>query len=87
MSRFTLDPDATLDFSFDWTAWLEDDETISDHEIVADGVTVDSSDEDSGIVTVWLSDAQRGERLVVCRVTTSEGRVDDRTLTLSVVDR
>ena len=87
MSRYTKDPDSVLDWAFDWSGWLADDETIVSHEIVADGVTVDSSAEDAGIVTVWLSEAQKGTRRVTCRITTSQGRTDDRSIVLNVVDR
>ena len=87
MSRYTKDPDSVLDWAFDWSAWLADDETIVSHEIVADGVTVDTSDENEGVVTVWLSEAQKGTRRVTCRVTTSQGRTDDRSIVLHVTDR
>ena len=89
MSRYIKDPDATLDWAWDWTGWLADDETITDHEIiVATGtVTIDSTSEDDGIVTAWLSEAEEGNVTVTCRITTSQGRTDDRTIRLRVMDR
>ena len=88
MSRFVKDPDSTLDYDFDWSAWLDVDETIVSHEIITDdSVTVDESSEDAGTVTVWLSGPQKGTRRVTCRITTSQGRVDDRSITLHVTDR
>ena len=52
-NTFSKDPDAVLDYKFDWAAstngsgasdWLADGETISSHTITATtGLTVDSS--------------------------------------------
>jgi hypothetical protein len=83
------DPSAVLDFAFDWTGWLAAGETITDHTITADtGITVDSSTESDGKVTVWLSGGTAGINYkVACLITTTAGRTDERTLWIRVVDR
>ena len=83
------DPSAVLDYVFDWTEWLATVETITDHTITADtGITVDSSTESDGKVTVWLSGGTAGINYkVACKITTSAGRTDERTLWIRVVDR
>ena len=83
------DPSAVLDYAFDWTEWLATGETITDHTITADtGVTVDSSTEDTGKVTVWLSGGTAGINYkVTCLITTSAGRTDPRTIWIKVVER
>ena len=83
------DPSAVLDYVFDWTEWLATGETITDHTITADtGITVDSSTESDGKVTVWLSGGTAGINYkVACLVETSAGRTDERTLWIRVVDR
>ena len=83
------DPSAVLDYVFDWTEWLATGETITDHTITADtGITVDSSAESDGKVTVWLSGGTAGINYkVACLVETSDGRTDERTLWIRVVDR
>ena len=83
------DPSAVLDYAFDWTGWLAAGETITDHTITADtGITVDSSTESDGKVTVWLSGGTAGKNYkVACKITTSAGRTDERTLWIRVVDR
>jgi hypothetical protein len=91
------DPSAVLDYMFDWTEWLATGETIAvDSEtgeklitITADtGITVDSSTEDAGKVTVWLSGGTAGINYkVACLVTTSAGRTDERTIWIKVVER
>jgi len=83
------DPSAVLDYVFDWTGWLATVETIADHTITADtGITVGSSAESGGKVTVWLSGGTAGINYkVACKITTSAGRTDERTLWIRVVDR
>ena len=92
-NQFMKDPDAVLDYMFNWrdasTPWLGTIETIVDHTITADtGLVVDSSTENNGKVTVWLSGGTAGETYkVACRITTSEGRVDERTIWIKVTNR
>jgi hypothetical protein len=83
------DPSAVLDYVFDWTEWLATVETITDYTITADtGITVDSSTEDDGKVTVWLSGGTAGINYkVACLITTAAGRTDERTIWIKVVER
>ena len=83
------DPSAVLDYVFDWTEWLATGETITDHTITADtGITVDSSTELDGKVTVWLSGGTAGQNYkVACKITTSAGRTDERTIWIKVTNR
>ena len=83
------DPSAVLDYVFDWTEWLAAAETIDNYTITADtGITDDSSTEDDGKVTVWLSGGTAGINYkVACLITTSAGRTDERTIWIKVVDR
>jgi hypothetical protein len=91
--NFTKDPNAILDYRFDWKAatngngtsdYLAASEIITGHTIVAaDGITVQSSAlvDTATAVVVWLSGGSVGARYsVTCRVTTSAGRTDDRTI-------
>ena len=91
------DPSAVLDYVFDWTEWLATGETIAvDSEtgkklitITADtGITVDSSTEDDGKVTVWLSGGTAGTTYrVECLIATTAGRTDERSLWITVQER
>ena len=99
-SEWVKDPDAVLDYKFDWAAltngsgrsdWLAAGETIASHTIDADaGITVDSSagtDADTS-VTVWLSGGTAGtEYLVRCEVVTSASRTDERTMKIKCEER
>ncbi len=84
-----LDPDAVLDFRWDWSSWLVDGDTITSHELLPTGITVDSSSQTSTTVTAWLSDPDPGKTTasVTCRITTAQGRTDDRTLSLYLQHR
>jgi len=100
MTTFTKDPDAVLDYKFDWMAktnlsgntdWLETSEIISSIIITADtGITVDSSsktDSDTS-ATVWLSGGTDGITYsVACKITTSLGRTDERTISIQAEER
>lgn len=88
-NQYSKDPSAVLDYVFDWTEWLATGETITDHTITADtGITVDSSTELDGKVTVWLSGGTAGINYkVACLITTSAGRTDERTIWIKVVER
>ena len=97
---YLKDPDAVLDYKFDWKAstngsgssdWLESGETISSRTITADsGITVDSSSitDTSTTVTVWLSGGTAGlDYDVACLITTSASRTDERTITIKCRER
>jgi hypothetical protein len=87
------DPNATLDYSWDWSAWLADstpDDTISSFQIiVASGtVTIGSTGHLNGVVTAMISGGAAGEKAAVtCRITTNGGRIDDRTIYLKIKER
>ena len=89
------DPNAVLDYAFNWAgdatheSWLEDAETISSHVVTVDvGITKDSSTEDAGIVTIWLSGGTAGQNYTVaCKITTSMGRTDERSIIIRCLER
>lgn len=83
------DPDAVLDYPFDWSEWLAPGETIvtSDFTVSA-GISVDSSSFTLSSATVWLSGGSPGTPyLVTNRITTSGSRTDDRSITVKVQNR
>ena len=90
-NKFTKDPNAVLDYKFDWAAWLASGETISTRTVTADtGLTVASSSiTNTGTsVTVWLSGGTAGSNYnVLCRIVTSASRTDDRTMRIQVRER
>jgi hypothetical protein len=95
MSRTTIhtkDPDAVLDYAWDWSAWLAEDETITDKTVSVEpsGLTIDSSIISGGSVIAWLSGGDVDtDYAVTCHIETSNTpvREDDRTLTIQVRQR
>ena len=99
-SFFTKDPNAVLDYVFDWAAstngtgssdWLATAETISTKTITSTtGITVDSSSitDSNTSVTVWLSGGTAGADYdIACKIVTSASRTDERTITIMVRER
>lgn len=88
-SQKEKDSDAVLDYAFEWEDWLSASETISAVTITAaPGITVDSSSNTTDTVTVWLSGGTAGvPYTVACRITTNQGRTDERTMTIRVTNR
>lgn len=86
---FTKDPDATLDYQWNWAAWLEVGETITTANVtVPDGITLDSSTHADTTVTAWLSGGKAGKGYkVLCHIETNAGREDDRSIYIRVQDR
>lgn len=83
------DPDARLDYPLDWSRWLEAFETITSVAFSADpGIVIDSQSNTTKAATVWLTGGTEGQTYrVVCRVTTSSGRIDDRTFVVRCAER
>jgi hypothetical protein len=82
------DPDAVLDFPWDWTTWLAEGETIETYSftVVSGDVEVDADDETDGVVTAWLSGGTT-RSVVTCHIVTSVGREDDRSRAISIRER
>lgn len=87
------DPDAILDYFFDWSTWLtENSDTLTDYEVEieeGDGaLAIDEDSEAEGIITIVLSGGTAGTRyLVRSRITTEGGRTDDLSRYLRIKDK
>jgi hypothetical protein len=83
------DPDAVLDWIFDWNDWLAEFETISSAVFITDpGIIVTTSSYTQKTATVWLSGGTESQVYrITCRITSSEGRTDDRSFTLRCSNR
>jgi hypothetical protein len=89
MSNYLKDPDAKLDYGFDWSDWLASGETIiTSTWAVPLGLTKVSDSFSTTATTVWVTDGTVGEAHVITNhITTSAGREDDRSHTLKIKDR
>jgi len=85
------DPDALLDYTVDWVSggWLGGD-TITGTPVwtVPAGLTKAAQTNTTTTATVWLSGGTPFvDYEVACRITTTQGRIDERTMIISVRNR
>jgi len=87
------DPDATVDFVFDWSDWLSAGESIDSvaFAITPVGLTTVTSGNTATTATIWFSGGTAGtDYEITCTVTTDaspNARIDDRTAVLRVRER
>ena len=86
-ARIFHDPQARLDYGWDWTLWLQTGETITSHTVTATNVTVESSAVVGSQTVAWVSGGTKGKATLTFHIVTDAGREDDRTLSLYVADR
>jgi hypothetical protein len=83
------DPDAELDYGFDWTDWLQTDETIQTSTwTVPDGLTYVSKQETGTETKVWIKGGTpRKKYILTNKIETNQGRIDNRSLKIAVIER
>jgi len=95
--KILVDPNAVLDYPFDWTEWLDDlGDTIASAQVLLIGtVLLDSSghppngfvvNPGNKIVVAWAKGFTKGSGLT-CHIVTAGGRQDDRSIYFNVKDR
>jgi hypothetical protein len=91
MTDFIKDPNAVLDYGFDWSDWLQAGEVITSSTwINPDSITINSNAYLSETTVVWVSGGTAGKsyRLTNRIVTNnSPARTEDRTLLIEVQER
>lgn len=86
--NFEKDPDDTLDYTFDWTAWLNGDQISAFTAIPSPGITVTNTTFTTNATTAWVSGGTAGiPYYVTHRVTTAGGRQKDLTMTFRVANK
>lgn len=84
------DPDARLDYTWDWSAWLTAaSDTLATATVTPSGtLTATVPVLAAGKVTSFISGGTAGAtETAACRVTTAAGRIDERTLYLKIKQR
>ena len=88
---YVKDPNAVLDYGFDWSNWLQDGESIVTAVwTIPTGITKDSQDESTTVTVVWLSGGtDRKDYYVSCKITTDNvpARTDERRMKIRVRNR
>jgi len=85
---FTKDPNAVLDYSLDWTRWLDGDAIATSEWIVPDDLVRVTDSRTTKIATIWLSGGLAGQSYTITnRITTTGGRTEDRSFAVKVEER
>jgi hypothetical protein len=85
--NFYKDPDAVLEYVWDWTPWLtaESDTIASSTFTVGTGLTKNTDTHTATTATVWLAGGIAGTSVIVTnRIVTAGGRTDDRSATVII---
>lgn len=85
----TKDPDSLLDYAMDWGQyWMAPNDTIQASEwIVPEGLVNNGESFQSLTTTVMLSGGVLGETYTITnRITTSDGRIEDASFYLTIVE-
>jgi len=87
-ATLTKDPDSVLDFSFDYTLWLNGDDISTSTWTVPSGLTEpNASTSDTKNATVWLGSGTEGSSYVLLnRIVTAGGRTEDFSYTVYVIE-
>lgn len=83
------DPDARLDYYWDWTSWLKAGDTVVDNEFVVPAdLTASGQNQTETMTSLFLAGGLDGtDYKIVSRVTTAQGRTDARTIIIPVRER
>lgn len=90
LPQISKDPNASLDYQVDWSDWLGADViTASTWTIApAGGLTTATPSFTNVTAKVWLSGGVAGQVVrVTNRITTSGGRIDERSFNVRLVER
>ena len=85
-TSFPKDPDAVVDFKWDWSRWLKTD-VIADATVTADqpGLQLNSVTHDDKTVTIWTAGGTKDRNyLLTCEIVTAGGRTENSTITIRV---
>lgn len=89
-NQWIKDPTADLDYEIDWSQWLRSGDTLTSSTWVISptGLTQQSAYSSPTSTTIWLTGGTVGISYTVTnRITTAQGRDDERSLTIQVLDR
>lgn len=89
MKSYVKDPDATLDYAFDWSLWLDSGDTIQTSVWTADpALTLTNESNDGTKTKVFVSGGvNESTYKLTNRITTAQGRIDDRSVEIRIYQR
>ena len=92
MRTITKDPNAVLDYGREWDDWLVPGDAVQSAAWTVTGpdssLTLANDEINGTTCTVWCAGGTEGRAYVItCRVTTTAGRIDDRSTRIRIEQR
>jgi hypothetical protein len=90
MKGFIKDPDATLDYAFDWSQWLGTDTISTSTWVVESPLSIVPASEtfDATSTRVFVTGGDlNGSYILSNRITTNGSRTDDRSIEIKIRNR
>ncbi len=100
IEAFKKDPNAKLDYTFDWSDWMPTGDTITASAFTIETISGDASplisssspaesfSASSSTTTLWLEDGTAGNTYVVTnQITTSDGRISENSIVIIIEDK
>lgn len=89
---FEKDVEATMDFSTDWNEWLDrSQDAVNSYQVILplnSSLALLRTSQIGGLITAWFGGGDVGKREpVTFRITTVNGRRDDRTIYIRITKR
>lgn len=87
---YKKDPNAVLDYGWDWSAWLGEDTIADSMWTVPDGIVSEQEEFTNTTTTIWLSGGTIDtDYTLINHITTSNTppREDDRTMVIKVREK
>lgn len=81
-------PGSLLDYGIDWTELLEEGETVDSADWSISGATLAQNRIDGNVTVAWVDGGESGYKAkLTCKMTTSVGRIYERTILIPVRQR
>ncbi len=88
LRTFVKDPDSTLDYSIDWTRWLNGDTIVNSTWAVGDGITKSSVTNTTTQATVWLAGGTAGTSYTATNtIITAAGLTVERSIEVTIASK
>lgn len=85
MRTYIKDPDANLDYSIDWSLFLDNDTISTSVWTVPPGISQTAVASSITTTTIWLSGGMLNNTYLLSnRITTVGGRIDDRSFEIKI---
>lgn len=85
---FEKDPDGVENYGINWVSWLEGETILTSEWTIESGITGYDETFDDTTTGIWFSGGTNGGSYQATnRVTASDGRITDRTITINIIDK